>query len=468
VIISPTARPGVHWIRFSNPQGATELKPFVVGLVPEISETEPNNQTTEATAVTLPSATINGAFEKGRDVDTYAVQLTKGQTLVASLQGNEILGSPMDAVLQVASIKGTVLAQNNDDLGLDPRLTFVAPSDGTWYVRTFAFPSAPNSTIAFAGGADYVYRLTLSVDAVVEHTTPLVKSSGAVETKLTLHGWNLSTTEVTVPGDKNVLETGVALPVLIPSSDLPVILESQLPADRLLTLPTAVSGQLQQEDEDAFVLNATKSQKISFTVQTRDFYSMLDPVLAVYGPDGKQLKEADDISGENPDAELHLTMPADGQYRVTVRDRFQNSGDRFFYVLRCEETRPTFLVTVKNTAFAVAPDKPVEIPLTIARKHGFSEPVDFRFEGLPEGITAECQRSEKDGDSSKAVTLKLSGTLPQGFQGVVKILGESVESKLVQPAAFAAADGTSIGELWLTIPATAPAEPAAPAEPEPK
>ena len=463
ISIAPTARPGIHWLRFCNPSGATELRPFVVGLVPEVAEVEPNAKISESQNVSPPSATINGVLEKAGDVDTFAVELTKGQILVASFHAHAILGSPMDGVLQIVSEKGNVLVQNDDDLGFDPRLQFVAPGDGKWFVRTFAFPAAPNSTIRFAGGPDYVYRLTLTTEAVVEHTMPAVRFSGDAETTLALHGWNLASPTVVLPRDQEMLENGVALPFRVSSVDIPVSQESLLSKVRTLVLPIAVSGEISSSGVDAFTINAAMSQKLSLSVQARAIGSLLDPVLAIFGSDGKLIQESDDINGDNPDSELHLTMPADGLYRVTVRDRFQNSGNRFFYVLRCEESRPTFSATVATTAFTMPSDKPLEIPITVDRRHGFSEAVDFRFEGLPDGITAECPRSEKDGESSKAITLKVSGAAKEAFQGSVKVVAESVDSKQPQSIGFRTADGVTVEHLWLTIPATATVEPSAPA-----
>lgn len=462
VTIAPTARGGVHWLRYSNASGATELRPFVVGLIPEVTETEPNNKIAEAQQAALPAVTINAAFEKARDVDSFAVQLTKGQTLVAAFLGNDILNSPMDAVLQVSNARGTVLAQNNDDTSLDPRLTFTAPSDGTWYVRAFAFPSAPNSTIAFAGGADYVYRLTLTTQPVVEHTTPLVKPPGDGEVALNLHGWNISIPSAALPAGSSTLDVGLALPYSVPACDLPVVIESQLPAERTITVPVAVSGMIAPEGTDAYLISATKSQQLSFSVQARRYGSQLDPVLSIQDKDGKTLKEADDISGENPDAELSFTIPADGQYRIVVSDRYQHVSERYFYVLRCEETKPSFDVELKTTAFTVPADKPLEIPLTIARRDGFAEAIDFKVEGLPEGLTAECPRSEKEGDSSKAVTIKISGTAKASFSGAIKIIAESVDTKVQKPASLSLADRTVVSQVWLTAVAPeAPAEPAA-------
>ncbi len=467
ITIAPTARAGVHWVRFCNASGTTELLPFLAGLVPEAAEVEPNNKIADAQQVTLPSVTINGVLEKSRDVDTYAVELRGGQTLVATMLANAILGSPMDAVLQLSNERGTVVAQNNDDIDLDPRLIFTAPADGKWFIRAFAFPSAPNSTIQFAGGADYVYRLTLSTEPVVEYTSPVVKFGEAEETRLELHGWNVSGTTASLGKDATILDTGIALPVTVETSNVPVLLESQLSPEKLLTLPVAVSGLISSEVTDTYLLNAVKSQQITLSVRARIYGSQLDPVLTVTDKDGKLIKEADDINGTNADAELQLTIPADGQYRVNVRDRYEHTSERFFYVLRCEETRPAFAVTVQSTSFTMPADKPLDIPVSIERKNGFVEPVDFRIEGLPEGITAECPRSEKDGDSSKAVKLKLTGIAKQTFQGAIRIVAESVDSKQQQFGTFTTADRKIVGELWLTAIAPeppAPATEAAPAE----
>ena len=452
VAIGETTQPGVHWLRFCNSDGATELKPFMVGMIQEMTESEPNAKIAEANAVELPSKTINGVLEKSGDVDTFAVTLSKGQTLVCALQANSVLGSPMDAVLQIVDARGTVIAQNDDDLSFDPRVTYTAPEDGKFFVRTFAFPAAPNSTIGFAGGADFVYRLTVTTAAVVEHTEPAMRFDQDNETSLAVFGWNIGTPTVTLNRDQQALTGPNSLPYPVPRCDVPSIVESQLTADRVLTFPVAVTGRVTSTEDVVFLFNASKSQQLSLSVHAQRIGSMLDPVLIVQDSQGKVLKEHDDISGENHDAELHLTMPADGQSRVIIRDRFRNSGDRCFYVLRCAETRVTFAAAVAATAGTLKPDKPLEIPIAIERKHGFAEPVDVRVAGLPDGVAFECPRSEKDGETAKSVTLKISGSATEAFQGPIRIVAESAETKHVQPVTFTTADNAQVAEYWLTVP----------------
>ena len=71
---------------------------------------------------------MNGRLAKTGDVDGFGVSLTRGQSLVASVEVERHLGSPMDAVLQVTSQEGLVLGvKNDDDVGRDPRIVFEAP-----------------------------------------------------------------------------------------------------------------------------------------------------------------------------------------------------------------------------------------------------------------------------------------------------------------------------------------------------
>ena len=143
ISVSPDAPSGLVWLRLYNNEGASALKPFLIGTLPEIAEAEPNDEPSGAQPIDPPSATINGRLAKSGDVDGYALSLLAGQTLIASVQANHLLGSPMDAVLQVATPDGLVVAQEDDSGGLDPRLVFVAPENGTYIVRTFAFPPPP-------------------------------------------------------------------------------------------------------------------------------------------------------------------------------------------------------------------------------------------------------------------------------------------------------------------------------------
>jgi hypothetical protein len=100
---------GLCWIRFYNSEGASDLKPFIVGTISEVAEKEPNNEQSTAQLIELTSSIVNGILSKNGDVDTYAIPMRKGQTLVLALEANRRLASPFDGVLQVVSPRGFVL-----------------------------------------------------------------------------------------------------------------------------------------------------------------------------------------------------------------------------------------------------------------------------------------------------------------------------------------------------------------------
>ena len=129
--VAANATPGPCLIRALDDSGPGNSRPFVVGHLPGVTAREPDNEPSSALPVTIP-AVVEGKLEKSGDVDCFTVELKAGQTLVASLMANHLLGSPMDAVMQVVSPTGIVLAQNNDAGSLDPEIVFRAGTAGVY------------------------------------------------------------------------------------------------------------------------------------------------------------------------------------------------------------------------------------------------------------------------------------------------------------------------------------------------
>ncbi|MEZ6046769.1 MAG: hypothetical protein R3C11_14560 [Planctomycetaceae bacterium] len=190
ITIPENATPGLAWIRLHNAEGASNLRPFEVGHITEITETESNNTLETATELKEESMTVNGVLGSGSDVDVFKMHLEPGQTVVANLQANSRMGSPMDGVMQVVSPRGFVLRQHDDDLGFDPMAVYTTAEAGEYYIRLFSFPSTPNQSIAFSGANTYVYRMLVTTGPYVDHTTPMSLST-AEPTSVRLFGWNL-------------------------------------------------------------------------------------------------------------------------------------------------------------------------------------------------------------------------------------------------------------------------------------
>lgn len=456
ITIPEDARQGVHWLRFFNAAGVSAGRPFVVGQIAEQTEQEPNNLPQEANAVESAAVTVNGVLQKPGDVDIFSIQVPAGKTLVASMQANRILGSPMDGVLQLLDENGTVIAQNDDDHQLDPQITWEAPKDGLYYIRAFAFPAAPNSTIKLAGAPSYVYRLTITHDAFIDHVIPAVvdrRASAAVR----LCGWNLAAGQETAAVDvfeEACVPVGQPGAVTHPVDGVTHASHVESDVSRAIAVGSSVTGRVATAGErDEYVLPGTKGQKLRFKIAARQFHSLLDPVLTITAADGKVLSEADDRSRTDPDGETTVTVPADGPLTVAVTDRYGDGGFRFFYVLTCDVPQPELTATIGADQYVLNKDEPLDVPVTIARTNGFAQKVTVTMDGLPEGVTAEPVVSEPKGDSSKAVTLKLTrGESAAAFSGVVHVKWSAEGSDTTTPAT------TVIGtakvpttDIWLTV-----------------
>ncbi len=462
VTAAADARPGLTWVRLLGADGASVPRPLFVGQLPEVAEVEPNNSFKERQQLSS-SSVITGKLQKQNDVDVFSIPAQAGQTLVASVIANELLGSPMDAVLQVCTESGTVLAQDHDSHGLDPQVTFAATQAGNYLVRIFAFPSEPNSTIAFAGGDAYLYRLTITTGGFVDHTLPLAVQRGK-PAELKLHGWNLPSPAATldVPaGDLHELlffqakDAAGLVPLAITSHpSLVADLTASRETPQECPLHCTMSGRLDEpKDTDVFRFTAPKGKAISIKAESDSIGYEVDPVLRVMDDAGKVLAEAESPRrGGEP--VLNFTPPADGPYRLEISDLHRRGGLRYAYRLTLAPVTPDFAVTFAAGTFIIAAGKTLDIPLTIDRKNGFAGEIEITADNLPAGITAAPLKSLPTGDTAKTAKLVLTAAA-EANHGMFQLLAKTVaDPPLTHRATFAAKQGPgsfSHDQIWVGI-----------------
>lgn len=459
--IAPDAEPGLYWLRFADDEGASSPRPFVVATQPSVLEKEPNDAAKQAQQISS-SVVVHGKYDKNGDSDSYRIELAAGQTLVASLQSNTILGSPADGALQICSTDGQVLAMNQDAGGLDSLLSFKASVAGSYLVRTFALPATPNSSINFAGGELFIYRLTMTTEAFADYTLPLAVSHEG-NTLLKLQGWN-------VPHEPIALASPAVLwsepwywcpsqaAGLIPLKRVswPVAIaraEATSKTGQTISLPICLSGVIAKPREvHRFVFEGTKGAKLALVAESASLDFDLDPHLKLVGPDGKTIIEADD-TGKDRDPTLNVTLPADGQYAAEIRDLHRSGGVRHVYRLTIETPEPRVALTVATGSFLLEPGKPLEIPVTINRLNGFSSEVKITAVELPEGITAVVATSENKGDTAKQVKFMLTATAA-AKPGSFRLVAQNSEGRDIATATFAQTLGGSSfqhSQLWLGV-----------------
>lgn len=462
ITIADTAS-GVYLIRFYDKEGATQLRPFAVDSLPEVSETEPNDELIAANKI-AESAIVNGRLEKSGDVDGFVIEAKAGQTLVASLDANQTFGSPMDAVLQICSADGFVLAQNDDERGLDPQIAFVAPRDGSYVVRTFAFPLVPNSTIGFSGAANYIYRLTLTTGGFIDQVFPLSLQPDVSSDSL-LFGWNLpagvaiAQAATNGPGRLFASHPEFASSVQQSLTTYPVVAATPVLSQanpQPVEWPVVVTGRIDgPRDEDVFQVTAAKGTKLSIQVESDSLGFLLDPLVQVLDAEGKILGEVDDTN-RNRDCLLTQAIPADGTYRVVVRDVHRHGGFRYVYRMTIDEAKPDFALKMASDTYVLTPGKPLEIPIAIERKNGFSGEIEVHATGLPEGVTSEVVKSEAKGDSSKSVKVVLKSTAGP-VSAAFRVTGKSSGDGAIERTASYVIAGTTaeFSAAWLTVAASA-------------
>jgi hypothetical protein len=117
---------------------------------------EPNDTWAQATSISYGTTVSDPDICSVGDVDYYAFTGNGGDTIVADINA-QTLGSSLNPHLTLYGTNGIAeLTYNDDDDGLDSRLEYTLPADGTYYLKVRDYDH-PNE-----GGPDYFYTLTLS------------------------------------------------------------------------------------------------------------------------------------------------------------------------------------------------------------------------------------------------------------------------------------------------------------------
>ena len=162
---------GEQSLRVQTPSGlATNSHPFAIGNWAEMAETEPNNTTGNANAVTTP-ITLNGKIDKSGDIDYFSFEIEEPQHLVFEVEANK-LSSNLDALLTLYGPgkpdgeqkqaseemawddnKEQVLMVNDDGITADARIDWNFEETGKYSI---AIRDLNNQ-----GGEAYPYRLNI-------------------------------------------------------------------------------------------------------------------------------------------------------------------------------------------------------------------------------------------------------------------------------------------------------------------
>ncbi len=444
------ASPGVRRWSVPTGQGVTPGQPFVIGRLPEVVEQETDGAPIPV-AVTLP-VTVNGRIFPRQDIDVWSFEVSAGQTVTCAVLAARI-GSPLVSRLEIRDPSGKVLAEDLGSLGGDALVQFTASSAGRYAVHIH--------DAEFGGLQHYVYRLMITAGPFVNSVFPLGGKPGET-LRAELRGANLpaAAAEIRLPDKPGEIywwhpeglaagELGIPLHVADAAplaeaepNDLPEQMQSVvLPAEGS-DKGVVLNGRIERPgDVDQFGIDAKQGVPVRLTVRAAALGSLLDSVLAVVGPNGQPVAQADDVNG-SPDASLSFTPPADGRYVIVLKDRIaQRGGPDFAYRLHIaagDEKLPVPF-TLRIAADILNVDRGGQAAFKVdVQRFGFNDPIELSCEGLPAGVTLSGG-SIAQGANQANLTFKAEAGTKIGLAsvkiiGTAKRDGQEVRSVAALPA----------------------------------
>ena len=343
--IAPDCRLGEHVAQVRTKTGISDYRTFFVGALPQVDEKEPNSLFDQPQPIPL-NSTVVGTVG-GEDVDYYIVEAKKGQRICAEVEAMRLGSALFDPYVAIIDMKRFELSAADDTplVNQDAVASIVAPEDGKYVVQI--------RETAYGGGNNYrlhigtfprplaVYpaggKLGEEVDAKF-----LGDPAGEFVQKFKLP--TASSKEFTglfptagaeiapSPNPFRLFEHGNSLEVE-PNNTV----AQATPA----TLPNAFNGILQEPgDIDFFKFTATKGQVFEVECYGRRIRSAIDPVMVLYNAQGGSIVSNDDSRG--PDSYFRVTIPADGDYLLSVTDHLQRGGLSFVYRVEFTGVVPSF------------------------------------------------------------------------------------------------------------------------------
>ncbi|MCI0635899.1 MAG: PPC domain-containing protein, partial [Actinobacteria bacterium] len=389
-------------MRLRTATGISDLRTFYVGRFPVADEKEPNNNFKDPQKIAL-GQTISGVITN-EDVDYFSVQLKKGDRLSVELEGIRLGTSLFDAYVGILDTKRFEIASADDTALLmqDPFVSILAAEDGTYIIQV--------RETSYGGGDNGAYRLHVGSFPRPVAAYPGGGKAGE-EVEVTFLGDAAGPLKKTIklpaaPVDRfgvYVEENGQSPPSpnYLRVSDFPNVLEQE-PNDvrekatvTSLPLPIALNGVIAKDgDEDWFRFRAKKGDNYEIRAHARSIRSPLDPVLTLFGTDGKQVATNDDQGGL--DAAVRFQAGADGDYDLRIRDHLHKGGVGFVYRIEFNTVKPSVYTHIP--AYDREPRDQIRQWIVVPKgnrfatwirtsRQGFSGPLNLAFEGLPEGIT---------------------------------------------------------------------------------
>jgi hypothetical protein len=401
---------GAHRLRLRTKHGLSDLRTFRVGVLPQMAETEPNNDPQAATAAgatTMSPAvakTISGVV-KGEDIDCFPVRAAAGERIAVAIDGIRLDQEMFDPYLDIVDERGFVLAACDDHplLGQDAMLSATAPADGTYFLRV--------RESAYGGNDGCVYLLHVGRFPVPHVVWPPGGQPGAeMEVEWLGDPAGPFRTKVVLPqqGDQAGLaelhpeRDGAISPVGVPFriSGLAATVEvepNDTPTEAgRASAPANLIGRMDAtEDVDWIRVEAPKGSAWRVRGRGRRLGSPIDLVVNIHRDNEKRERITGNDDADGPDCEARVTTPDEGSFLVRVNDHQRRGGPEFVYWIDVEPAEPKVTVSVppsrsnsqERLVASVPRGNRTALILNTVRTDCDAD-VQLAFDNLPAGVRA--------------------------------------------------------------------------------
>ncbi len=445
VTIAANVPVGIYDARVVGKYGASNPRAFLVSDLPAVVEVEPNDKLVEATEVTLPML-VGGQADRPADVDCYKFTSPAGQRIIVDCLARR-LDSNMDMIVAVYDPQGRELDSNRDSRFGDPLLDFTTPAAGDYSIKVHDALYRGNDPTRM-----YTYELAVGALPHIDFVFPPAALAGSIAT-FTVYGRNLPGGEaagISIDGKplqrlrasmplpaagtlsflsrlepehaevdakeyriKGTL--GWSNPVQVGMATAPVVVEVEpnTTADQAqkVAIPCEVAGQFYPaNDEDWFSFDGKKDEVLWIEVISQRQGLQTDPSFVIQQitmtaegqPQVKTLIQQDDAGTPEGGAEfdvrhddpaIRFVVPADGVYRLLVRDAFGGlrSDPRSVYRLSINGPQPDFRLAAVpvglGDAVHLRKGGRAAFRVVAFRRGGFNGEITVTAAGLPGGTT---------------------------------------------------------------------------------
>jgi hypothetical protein len=390
--VASEAALGLRELRIAGPEGVSNPLNIAVSPLPEFAEKSDATSLDKAQIQSIPFA-VTAKINAPDEIDFYRFSAKKGQRVILETIAQR-LGSQLDSSLVVLDQNGRELARNEDAVGNDSVLEFVAPDNADYIAQIRDYRAR--------GGNEFNYRLLVSFAPYVTGAYPIGARRGETA-DVELFGYNLQGAEKmklqidpATSGSQQELRAvspnGPSNPFPFVISDLPQFLEQEPNSSpthaNSVSLPGAINGRIQNaKDYDAFKFRVETNQRFVFEVAAQRYGSPLDALLTLTDERGNVLQRNDDANG--PDARIDQTFAAAGEYILFIEDLLERGGREFTYRISATQPAPGFEVKLVNDTARLPRGGRAPIRCEVTRANGFNDPIRISAKNLPPGLHAE-------------------------------------------------------------------------------